>query len=314
MSWLVLTCSDCRAGRCVSTWEHATHVTSTSAGNFRVSDGGFVVACLGIVNCRNVSMTCNDHRPACFVWRNLLSPGGSKDSIMPPIWDAFARAVNVEEPDETTLRFPWVFIVLGIPRGPLGSASNALKARTEVLSVWVRAFTLWKSVAAKRWKNTTEKPTNVRLVDIAHTNPWDWYIHLHKNHNQSNVGKYTIHGWYGLIHMVCWNTVVERAQNTLVEWCCNHQSCEFPARVVYVIGLLTFSLAWYEGCEGLLHQALSINLIPVAGVFTFDSSLATTVRKLSSLCCLQRSDGIPAAGKTKTKYERNRLETSGWSE
>ena len=231
MSWLVLTCSDCRAGRCVSTWEHATHVTSTSAGNFRVSDGGFVVACLGIVNCRNVAMTCNDHRPACFVWRNLLSPGGSKDSIMPPIWDAFARAVNVEEPDETTLRFPWVFIVLGIPRGPLGSASNALKARTEVLSVWVRAFTLWKSVAAKRWKNTTEKPTNVRLVDIAHTNPWDWYIHLHKNHNQSNVGKYTIHGWYGLIHMVCWNTVVERPQNTLVEWFCNHQSCEFPARV-----------------------------------------------------------------------------------
>lgn len=52
-------------------------------------------------------MTCNDHCPACFVWRNLLSPGGSKDSIMPPIWDAFARAVNVEEP-ETDIGIPMV--------------------------------------------------------------------------------------------------------------------------------------------------------------------------------------------------------------
>ena len=211
-----------------------------------------------------------------------------------------------------TLGFPWW--TRFVYRGPLGSSTDALKARTEVLSVWVRAFTLWKSVAAKRWKNTW-KTHKGQVGWHCPNNPWDRYIHLHIYHkNQSNVGKYTIHGWYGLIHMVCWNTVVERPQNTLVEWFCNHQSCEFPARVVYVIGLLTFSLAWYEGCESLLHQALSINLIPVAGVFTFDSSLATTVRKLSSLCCLQRSDGIPAAGKTKTKYERNRLETSGWSE
>ena len=56
--------------------------------------------------------------------------------------------------------------------GPL-----AMKARTEVLSVWVRAFTLWKSVAAKRWK-TLGNTTNVRLVDIAQT-IHVWYIHLH---------------------------------------------------------------------------------------------------------------------------------------
>ena len=30
--------------------------------------------------------------------------------------------------------------------------------------------------------------------------PWDWYIYLHENHkNQPNVGKYTIHGWYGIV-------------------------------------------------------------------------------------------------------------------
>ena len=31
------------------------------------------------------------------------------------------------------------------------------------------------------------------------THPWaEWYIYLHENHkHQPNVGKYTIHGWYG---------------------------------------------------------------------------------------------------------------------
>jgi len=71
-------------------------------------------------------MTCNDHRPACFVWRNLLSRGGSKDSIMPPIWDAFARAVNVEEPDFP----PWDshgFHRFGDTAGPLGIFNRCIE-------------------------------------------------------------------------------------------------------------------------------------------------------------------------------------------
>ena len=53
-----------------------------------------------------------------FCLAKFATPGGSKDSIMPPIWDAFARAVNVEEPDFP----PWDSrgeIVLEKP-GPLG--------------------------------------------------------------------------------------------------------------------------------------------------------------------------------------------------
>ena len=136
-------------------------------------NGGFVLGFLGIVNCRNVAMTCNDHVwHVLFGWLDLSwisDSGGSKDSIMPPIWDAFARAANVEE-GWTHIGVWWQWCLVG------WDLCNALKARTEVLSVWVRAFTLWKSVAAKR---------------------------LHTFNPECQVG------WHWL-DMVCWNTVVER--------------------------------------------------------------------------------------------------------
>ena len=51
-------------------------------------------------------------------------------------------------------------------------------------------------------RNSWEKQVlSLQWMTYPITDPWDWYIYLLIYHeNQQNVGKYTIHGWYGY----CW--------------------------------------------------------------------------------------------------------------
>ena len=168
MSWLVLTCSDCRAGRCVSTWEHATHVTSTSAGNFRVSDGGFVVAFLGIVNCRNVAMTCNDHCPACFVWRNLRAQVGAKTALclqfgtlLPELWTWRSPISHLGIPMVNSFCLP----------GALGIFNRCIEGSHR------SAKRMGEGVHFVEECGCQEVKKHVKNQHCPN-NPWDWYIHL----------------------------------------------------------------------------------------------------------------------------------------